>query len=231
MWTASALCLANFGAAWLLLPESRTTGAGARAASSRFELLTRAFARPRLLLLLVLYFLISFAFSGFEATFALFSEHRFGFTAATIGYVFAFVGLVLALVQGVLVGRVVPIVGEARLIPIAVAVIALGLSLVPFSASIPMLLLAVGTLATGMGFNGPSLSAMISRMTHADDQGGILGLAQSLASLGRIAGPAWGGFLFDRFGPRTPYLSAAAIMAIAFIVALVSLSPTSVARK
>ena len=52
----------------------------------------------------------------------------------------------------------------------------------------------------------------------------MLGLAQSLASLGRIVGPAWGGFLFDRFGMTVPYLSAAAIMTLAFLVALVTLS-------
>jgi predicted MFS family arabinose efflux permease len=174
--------------------------------------------------LLVLYFIISMAFSGFEATFALYSERRFGFTSANIGYVFAFVGSVLALVQGVLVGRVVPVVGEARLIPAAVAVIAVGLALVPVAPTVPMLLAACGTLALGMGFNGPSLSSMVSRLSSADDQGAVLGLAQSLASLGRVVGPAWGGFLFDRFGPRTPYFSAATIMTVAFLVALVSLS-------
>ena len=42
----------------------------------------------------------------------------------------------------------------------------------------------------------------------ADDQGGILGLASSLASLGRVVGPAWGGFLYDRYGMRTPYAAA-----------------------
>jgi DHA1 family tetracycline resistance protein-like MFS transporter len=75
-----------------------------------------------------------------------------------------------------------------------------------------------------MGFNSPAMSSMVSRLTDPDDQGGVLGLAQSLASLGRIIGPAWGGLLFDRFGPSMPYLSAATIMAVAFGVALVSLS-------
>jgi multidrug resistance protein len=224
MWVASALCFGNFVAAWSLLPESRPASIERPIAVSRVDLLRRSWARPNLLLLLVLYFIISMAFSGFEATFALFSERRFGFTSANIGYVFAFVGSVLALVQGVLVGKVVPIVGERRLIPAAVAVIALGLALVPVAQSVPMLLVACGTLALGMGFNGPALSSMVSRLTGPDDQGGVLGLAQSLASLGRVVGPAWGGFLFDRFGPATPFFSAATIMSLAFAVALASLA-------
>jgi predicted MFS family arabinose efflux permease len=170
------------------------------------------------------------AFSGFEATFALFTERRFGFTMATIGYVFAFIGCTLALVQGVLVGKVVGRFGEARLIPMAIAVIAIGLGLVPFAWTVPALLIAVGTLAVGMGFNGPALSSMVSRLTHADDQGGMLGLASSLASLGRVVGPAWGGFLFDAFGVTSPYLSASAIMFLAVGVALASLRSPAVAN-
>ena len=88
---------------------------------------------------------------------------------------------------------------------------------------VPTLLAALGMLALGMGFNSPSMSSMISRLTDADDQGGILGLASSLASLGRVVGPAWGGFLYDRYGMRTPYVSAAALMFVAFAVAFAGL--------
>jgi DHA1 family tetracycline resistance protein-like MFS transporter len=122
-----------------------------------------------------------------------------------------------------LVGRVVKRLGEARLIPIAIAIIGVGIGLVPFAWSVPALLGAVGTLAVGMGFNGPALSSMVSRLTHADDQGGMLGLASSLASLGRVVGPAWGGFLYDHLGMTTPYLSAAAIMFAAVGIAVAAL--------
>ena len=77
-----------------------------------------------LLLLLALYFIVTLAFSGFEATFALFSEAKFGFNTSTIGFVFAFIGVVLATVQGALVGRAVKKLGERRLIPIAIIAIA-----------------------------------------------------------------------------------------------------------
>jgi MFS transporter, DHA1 family, tetracycline resistance protein len=226
MWCASALCGANLLAAYLLLPESRHANPD-RVTLGRMEAVRRATRDRRLVLLLALYFIVTAAFSGFEATFALFSERRFGFTIATIGYLFAFIGATLALVQGMLVARAVRLVGEARLIPMAISVIGLGIGLVPFAGSVPALLAAVGTLAVGMGFNGPALSSMVSRLTHADDQGGMLGLASSLASLGRVVGPAWGGFLFDNFGMSTPYLSAAMIMFMAVAVAVASLHSSS----
>jgi len=222
MWCASALCLANFLAAWAFLPESRTPAPHAETLG-RLAAFRRALGHPQLLLLLALYFVVTVSFSGFEATFALFTERRFGFTAATIGLVFTFIGVILAVVQGVLVGRVVKRVGEARLIAAATLLIAVSLGLVPLSGTVPLLMVTLGVLATGMGFNGPSLSSMVSKLSDPNDQGGILGLASSLASLGRVIGPAWGGFLFDRFGMTMPYLSASAIMLVAFAAASIGL--------
>lgn len=223
MWFASALCLGNFIAAWFLLPESRTASTATKTLG-RMEAFKHALTKPVLVLLLALFFIVTAAFSGFEATFALFSEARFGFTAASIGFLFAFIGVVLAVVQGVLVHRVVKRVGEARLIPAAILCIALGLGLVPFAQSVPTLLVALGVLAVGMGFNSPSLTSMVSRLSDPDDQGGILGLASSLGSLGRVFGPAWGGYLYDAYGMTTPYLSASGLMLVAFTVSFFGLS-------
>jgi multidrug resistance protein len=227
MWFASALCLANFIAAWFLLPESRTA-ANSTNSLGRLETFRHAMRKPTLLLLLLLYFIVTLAFSGFETTFALFSEARFGFTTSSIGFLFAFIGVVLALVQGVLVGRVVKVVGERRLIPLAIMAIAVGIGLIPFVWSIPTLLVALGVLAVGMGFNNPSLTSMVSRLADPNDQGGILGLASSIASLGRVVGPVWGGYLYDAYGMTTPYVSAAVLMMVAFTVSLIGLRNVTV---
>ena len=114
-----------------------------------------------------------------------------------------------------------------RLIPIAIVLIAVGVGLVPFAWNVPVLLGALFLLAAGMGFNSPSLSSMVSKLSSADDQGAILGLAQSLASLGRVVGPAWGGYLYDAYGMTTPYLSAAAIMLMTGAVSFVGLRTRS----
>ncbi len=87
-----------------------------------------------------------------------------------------------------------------------------------------MLLVAVGHAGGGHGLQQPGACHRWCRgLSDPNDQGGILGLASSLASLGRVVGPAWGGFLFDHFGMTVPYLSAAAMMLIAFGVSFVGL--------
>jgi multidrug resistance protein len=219
---ASALSLANFSAACFLLPESRRADA-VSIKRSRMESLRAALTRPFLPLLLTIYFIVVAAFSSFEATFALFSERQFAFTAATIGYVFAFVGLVLSIVQGGLVGRAARAVGERRLVPMAILLIAIGLATIAASRSVALLVGGCGILAVGMGFNSPSMVSLISRLSDRDEQGGVLGVSQSLASLARVIGPVWGGFLFDRFGIRSPFVWASLFMMVAFAISVAGL--------
>ena len=222
MWFAAALCFGNFVAAWFLLPESRVVNATAKTVG-RMEAFRHAMGNRTLLLILALYFIVTMAFSAFEATFALFTEARFGFTAASIGLLFTFIGVIIAVIQGVLIARVVKWVGERKIIPTAIAAISISIGLLPFVWSVPTLLVALGLLAMGMGFNNPSLSSMVSKLSHEDDQGGTLGLASSLSSLGRVVGPAWGGYMYDVFGMTTPYLSAAGVMFVAFLVSFAGL--------
>ena len=220
---ASALSLANFIAAWFLLPETLKPEHRAIERVGRIDALRAALARPHLPLLLLIGFLAVAAFAGFENTFALFAERRYGFHASTIGYIFAFVGVVLVIVQGFLVGRAVKVFGEHHIVPVSLAIVAIGLLMIPATQSVPALLAANAVLAVGMGFNNPTLLALISRHTAAGDQGGVLGLTQSINSLARIVGPMWGGFAFDHIGIGAPYVSSALVMGVACALSVTAL--------
>jgi len=217
---ASALSLANFVAAWFLLPETLKPEHRAIERVGRMDALRAAIARPHLPLLLLIGFLVVAAFSAFESTFALFAERVYAFHASSIGYVFAFVGIVLVIVQGFLVGKVVKRIGEHHIVPASLALVAIGLLMIPATHSVAALLVANGVMAVGMGFNNPSLMSLVSRYTAAEDQGGVMGLTQSLNSLARIIGPMWGGFAFDHLGIGMPYISAAAVIAVASAISI-----------
>ena len=220
-WFAAALSLANFVAAMAVLPESRPAHARLDTRQEgRLAVFRRALARPRMPLVLLVFFLVITSFSSFESMFALYSERRFGFTTVSIGYMFAWVGIVLATVQGGLVGLVVPRIGETRVVRIALLLIAAGLFAVPVSPSVPVLAGSVGLLALGLGLNSPSMLSAISQLADPRDQGSTLGLSQSLGSLARIVGPMWGGWVFDSFGMRVPFFSACAMMLLAWIISL-----------
>jgi multidrug resistance protein len=227
---ASGLSLVNLVAAWFLLPESRAAGGPEAIRLSRFAAFREALSRPRLPALLAIYFIVIAAFSSFELNFALYAGHRFGFTSTSIGYVFAFIGAVLSLVQGLVVGRAVKALGEHRVVPVAVAVLVAGMALVPLARTTAWLLAGCALLSIGVGLHSPSVTSAISRLSRATEQGGILGLAQAVASLARIIGPAWGGFLYDRFGATSPFSAAAGILAFALLLSLVTVAPHPIGR-
>lgn len=221
-WFAAALSLANFVAALILLPESKPDHHEPGERPGRIEVFRRALLRPHLPPVLLVFFLVITSFSSFENTFALYAERRFDFTPQTIGYMFAWIGIVLSIVQGGLIGRVVPKFGENRVVPAALLTMAVALALVPLSPTVTVLAVASALLAVGMGFGNPSLLSTVSQLADARDQGSTLGVSQSLGSLARIVGPMWGGFVFDRFGIGVPFLTASLLMLVAWGISLVA---------
>ena len=175
----------------------------------------RARRKPTLLLLLSLYFIVTLAFSGFEATFALFSEAKFGFTASTIGFVFAFIGVVLAIVQGVLVGKVVKVISERRLIPLAIFAIALGLGLMPFVWNVPTLLVALGVLRSAWASTTRRCRRWCRGLPIRTIKAASSDWPRRSPASAASSVPPCGGYLYDAYGMTTPYLSAAALMLFA----------------
>jgi MFS transporter, DHA1 family, tetracycline resistance protein len=216
-FAAAFLAALNLLLAFRWLPESRTagstTGAGVRPPLTLAALL-RALSTPRLGWLLAIVFVSTFAFANMESTFVLWGKHSIGMDSRTAGWLFAFIGVLLVAMQGGLIGKLTRRFGEQRLVVIGTLATANGLLLVPLCTSIPPLLPALALLSLGSGMSGPALQSLISRGTTADDQGGVLGINQSLASLARVTGPVWAGFAFGRFGHSAPWLTGGVLMAI-----------------
>jgi MFS family permease len=94
------------------------------------------------------------------------------------------------------------------------------LGLMPFSPGLAVLMILSGVMAFGSGINTPSLTSLISRSGSAEEQGGIMGITQSLGGLARVVGPLWGGLTFDVIGFSAPYWTAAILMAGAGLLAI-----------
>jgi MFS transporter, DHA1 family, tetracycline resistance protein len=200
-----------------LSPEIRASLA-AKPPSQRMAQFKDALAHPKVGILIGLSFLTTFAFAGMETTFALWSERRFGWGPEQNGYLFAFVGLLSAIIQGGLIGRLVRRFGETRLVTQGAVALAIGMLLVPFASSLPHLLVAMAAIAYGFSVINPSLNSLISLQVGAEDQGGVLGVSRSGSTLARVAGPVWAGFLFSAFGMDWPYFGGAAVMVLIIVI-------------
>ncbi len=219
---ASFMAGMNFLFAYFKLPESLTAENRQRARKQGFTLqaLGTALSHPHIGLLLILFFVVTFAFSNMEATFGLLNEHVYGLTARQTGYLFTYIGLLMSLMQGVFVGRIVRRLGEKACIALGTFTMVIGLGMLPFAPSILIYCAIISVMSFGAGINNPSITGLLSRSSSEAEQGGILGIAQSLASLGRILGPMWGGYVFDAAGHAWPFLSAALVMSFAFLLSL-----------
>jgi DHA1 family tetracycline resistance protein-like MFS transporter len=212
--------LAFLGALFFLKESLPPERRGQIRRRGRLAAIGGALTRPGLRGIILLSFLVVVAFAGMEVTFAMWARRQFGWGPMQVGYVFAFVGVLSALMQGGLVGRLAKRFGEEKLLSAGLCAILLGLLLLPASGSIAPLLGATGLLAIGMGLSQPSINSLVSRRAHGDEQGEVLGVNQSASSLARILGPWLAGVLFEAYGRDAPFFAGAAIIAGAVLLAL-----------
>ena len=223
-WVAAALCASNFVLAFCLLPESRKPDSEHATQRPRFGQWIHSMQRPKVGLLITVFFLATFAFTCFETTLGLLVDQNFHFDKTHVGYLFTYCGIVGAAVQGgPIIGRLVRKLGEPGLVVLSLLLVALSLGPLPFISQtndphLFALLFVLGLLAMGSSLTRPPVFGLISILTSAQEQGATLGVAQSAGSLARIAGPIFAGTLFAKY-PPLPYLICSAL---AFLTALLA---------
>lgn len=191
---AAGLAFSNAILLYFTLPETVTPDHPARtsAAVGRWSQLAQALKQQRLAFVLLIYFLFIVAFSIMTTSFALFTMYRFGYDAHDTGWLFVFVGVVGAIVQGGLIGRLVKHFGEMPLVIAGALLFAASLFSIPLTGphtGLATLLLVGGTFALGNGLSTPTLMGLASKSVGRGEQGGVLGVTQSVASLARTVGP------------------------------------------
>jgi len=179
---------------------------------SDVRFLPHLFSMPVLGVLILLYFCLFFVFAGMESTLALWCERMLDMGPRQVGYYLAFAGICGVVVQGWLVGKLAPRIGELRLVMIGIACLGFGLGGIPFVTVEIWLLLPIALLSIGFGFANPSLQSLISRTAPEALRGATMGIAQSANSLGRILGPYWAGTAFVTIGVAWPFYSGVIIL-------------------
>jgi MFS family permease len=139
-----------------------------------------------------------------------------------VSYLFAFVGLLTALVQGGLVGALSRGLGEGRLLLLGGLLMAAGLALLPqvSQAGAAPFYVALAMLGIGFGFAGPAEAGYVSRTSPAELQGRILGSLQSVNSAARILGPVAAGIAMTAGGAPAAFFGAAGFAAASGLLGL-----------
>src|SRR5687767_14402000 len=193
---AAALCFANAALLYFKLPETVKPDRPAQhsaVSGRRFSQLIDSLKQPRLAFVLTIYFLFIVAFSIMTTSFSLYTMFRFGYDAQHTGYLFAYVGLIAVIIQGGLIGRLVKRFGELPLVIVGALCFAVSLFAIPFvgpyRGGLLALLVGGGVFSMGNSLATPALTSLASKCAEAEEQGTILGVTQSVASLARAIGP------------------------------------------
>ncbi len=194
---AAALCFANAMLLFFTLPETVTADHPAKHSAAGGRSLGHIVAslkQPKLAFVLVIYFLFIVAFSIMTTSFSLYTMFRFGYDAQHTGYLFAYVGLIAVVIQGGLIGRLVKRFGEIPLVIFGALCFAISLFAVPFvgpaAGGLGALLIGGGVFSMGNSLATPALTSLASKSVGAAEQGVVLGVTQSTASLARAVGPS-----------------------------------------
>jgi hypothetical protein len=177
----------------------------------------------------LVFFLATLGFGGFEATLSLLLADAFRLAARQSFLIFAYVGVVLLVTQGGLYRRMANRVSEVAFMGLGMVFMAVGVAVLGYvsleasrdrqQASQAWLFAGLTAAVMGFAFLTPSAQALISRRTPGDRQGEILGVNQSASAMARILGPVFGITLYELTPDHLlPYLVGAALLALMLFV-------------
>jgi MFS family permease len=218
---AASLSGANLLYAWLRLAEPvRLEGGPSDAGEAPLEAVRgprfAALADPRVRAIALANLAFSLAVTQLESMFQYFMADTFGWNAFRVSLLLVAMAVVMGGVQGGM-RRLVPRVGEARLVIAGALSMAVAFALIPEMPSVALLALPLALSAIGRGIAQPSMMGLVSRAAHAGNRGAVMGAFAAMASLARVFGPVGAGWLYDR-DTAYPFWLAAAFVSLVLVV-------------
>jgi DHA1 family tetracycline resistance protein-like MFS transporter len=217
VFIAAGMALINLILIIFWLPESLTPERRSVLASDERPSLTpgalwQALRRPKVGPLLHSRFFFGLVFSAFQSIFTLYAQYRFNLDSQHIGYILAYVGILSALTQGVILGRLSNRFSEYQLLVGTSAVLAISLLGWAFAPTIGILLAVLAPISITSGVLNTSINSAISKSVSPAEIGGTLGLSAALESMTRVIAPSLAGVLLEKLGTSAPGIFSAVLM-------------------
>jgi DHA1 family tetracycline resistance protein-like MFS transporter len=227
-WGAAGLSLANAAYGFFILPESlpehqRSPFHWRRA--NPIGSLQMLRARPLLLALASAGFLSMLAHDSLPTTAVLYAKYRYQWNERDIGFVLGAVGAAALVVQGGLVGRLVPWLGERKALAAGFLSGAAGMAIYGLAPTGAWFMLGVPGTAL-YGLSNPALQSLMTREVGPSEQGQLQGANGSMNGIANMAAPILFTQVFalaiGRYGnlklPGAPFILAAMLLVAAFVV-------------
>lgn len=194
-WAAALLAGLNVLSVWLLLPETLHTRVRTHVSLlTGFRNIRRAFGLPHLRTILLVSFLLVLGFNFFTQFFQVMLIERFAFTQSDIGNLYAYMGLWIAITQGFINRPLSRWFSPERIVSVSAFALACALPLLLLPDRAGFIYLIFPFIAIANGLTHPNTTAIVSNLAGAESQGEVLGINQSLQSLGMSLPPLAAGF-------------------------------------
>jgi len=217
-YAAMLLTLVNILFVFSFLPEPNREREKSLEFSGYLSGLRDSMKKPLLGPTLLVLFIVTFAFSTIPVIVPLLGFELFNFDSLQLSFVFIYIGLIQIVMQGFLINWLSKRFGEERLIALGPTLMAIGVFVMPVFQNIGIFYLANSLLAAGFGVINTSIPAFLSKRSSSTEQGSVLGIVSSIASIANIPGPLIIGFVYDVTGSFVPFLFSALILAAAFLI-------------
>ncbi|MEM9006143.1 MAG: MFS transporter [Cyanobacteria bacterium P01_F01_bin.86] len=221
----------TFSAAFVTLPRSRN-----RATISQFNPhpqlqklfcdLKKTLQRPLVGITILVVFAKVLSIRGIETISALWCEQRFGWGPQQFCAFMLLYFLAIVTIQIGFISRLTRTFGEIKLLFLSLSISTLGLWLLPFSTTIPQLIIAMIFLVVGEATSMPIFTSLLSRLSGAKQQGKTLGLMQSVSGIGGFLGASGAGLIFGTLGKNWPCWISAVLMTVATIICWIHITQT-----
>ena len=204
----------------LLVRESRAVRHIDPNPPSRWAVIGYAVRNPVVGRLMLLTFVVGFAFTGIESVFGLWAHHKFAWQPRDVGLCFAIAGIVSSPTQFFLTGTLSKRFGEARMLAVGMVGTVIAMALQPFGDghALTYALMAMTALCSSVAF--PNAGALMSRAIDEHNQGQIMGLNNACGAFARFAGPSGAALVYSAISIDGPYFMGATVVAPAILLAL-----------
>ena len=218
-FAAAGMSLITFVFAWFMLPESlppekRTKTPFAAAELNPIRQIVGAFGRTHLRTLLFGAVSVNLAMAALQSNFGVFALEVFQVGPGRAAAIFAAIGITGAITQGVIIRRISGKIAEFSIALTGVLLATAGYAGIALAQKEVQLFPTCMLIAAGMGLVGPSVVGLLSKRVSSQEQGSIMGITQSAASLTRTVGPVIAGILYDHVGKTSPYWGGAICVAV-----------------
>lgn len=185
-----------------------------------FKNIAVSFASPNLRGIFTIVLALSLGFTFFTQFYAVLLIQEFDFTEKNIGLLFGWIGIWLALTQGLLVRKLSDLFAPKAILRVSILTLSMGIALVLLPETSWWFYVIAPIIAISQGLTSPNITSVISEQANPSQQGEILGINQSMQSLGQAIPPIIAGYL-SAINNQFPMIAAAVMIFIAWLLYMI----------